>query len=171
MKKVILISSILLAVLTSCDKDDDDDNNSLNDTDQMFITQVAIGNTAEVSAGQMAATKGEHGAVKDFGQMMVGEHGLAQTELKSLGASLQVAVPDSLDPEHQMLAQRLDTLNGIAFDTAYINSQVRDHQKTLNIFQMEISSGSHQRIRDYANKYLPHIQMHLNKADSIRQIL
>jgi putative membrane protein len=56
----------------------------------------------------------------------------------------------------------------MSFDTAYINSQVKDHQAAVNLFQSEISAGATQSVKDYASKYLPHIQMHLNMADSIR---
>jgi len=170
MKKVILMGSVLVVLLTACDKDDDD-NDTLNSTDQMFITQVAIGNTAEVQAGQLAATKGTSAGVKAFGQMMVTEHSQAQTELKNIGTTAGMNVKDSVDPAHQLLVQRLSTLTGKSFDTAYINSQVVDHQNTLNIFQTEISSGNNQNVKSYAGKYLPNIQLHYNKADSIRKAL
>jgi putative membrane protein len=79
-----------------------------------------------------------------------------------------VNVKDTIDAQHQMLMSRLDTLNGLAFDTVYINSQVKDHQANVTLFQSEVSAGSNQSVKDYASKYLPHIQMHLNMADSIR---
>lgn len=170
MKKVILMGSLLAVVFTACDKDEDD-NSTLNSTDQMFITQVAIGNTAEVQAGQLAAAKGTNAGVKAFGQMMATEHSQAQTELKNIGTSAGINVKDSVDPAHQLLVQRLSTLTGKSFDTAYINSQVVDHQNTLNIFQTEISSGNNQNVKSYAGKYLPNIQLHYNKADSIRKAL
>jgi putative membrane protein len=65
----------------------------------------------------------------------------------------------------------LNSLSGRSFDTAYINSQIKDHQKTLSIFQMEINDGDNQNVRNYASKYLPHIQMHLQKADSLSRAL
>ena len=49
MKNGILIGSVLLSALASCDKDDKDENTGLNATDQMFVPQVAIGNTAEIN--------------------------------------------------------------------------------------------------------------------------
>jgi putative membrane protein len=168
MKKVFLAGSLVLAILSACKKDK---ANDLNSTDQNFMTQVNIGNKAEIMAGQLAATKGNSAGVKAFGQMMATEHGQAQSDLQALAASLGRTLSDTVDAEHQALMARLNSLSGYAFDTAYINSQVKDHQKTLNIFQTEISDGDNDRVQNYASQYLPHIQMHLQKADSLSRSL
>ena len=170
MKKTLLSALTVLALFTACDKDDDDEN-ELNSTDRNFMTNVAIANMAEVMTGQLAATKGTNPGVVQFGQHMVMEHGMAQTELQRMADSLGHTLPTTVDPEHQALMTRLNSLSGYQFDTAYINSQVKDHQKTLNIFQMEQGDGDHWRVRYYASKYRPHIEMHLHVADSLQDAL
>jgi putative membrane protein len=169
MKKVFLVGSVAIVILASCKKDKD--NNNVNSTDQTFLTQVAIGNKAEIMAGQLAATKGTSAAVKSFGQMMVTEHGQAQTDLQNVYSTVGQTMPDTVDAEHQALMTRLNSLTGRSFDTAYINSQVRDHQKTLTIFQAEVNDGNNTSVKNYANTYLPHIQMHLQRADSLSRTL
>jgi putative membrane protein len=169
MKKVFLTGSVAFIVFASCKKDKD--NNNVNSTDQTFLTQVAIGNKAEVMAGQLAATKATNPAIKSFGQLMVTEHGQAQTDLQNVYSSVGQTMPDTVDAEHQALMARLNSLTGHSFDTAYINSQVKDHQKTLIIFQSEINDGDNSNVKNYANTYLPHIQMHLQKADSLSRTL
>jgi putative membrane protein len=171
MKKTLLAASMAIIVLASCKKDDNDNENDMNSTDETFVTQVAIGNKAEVMAGQLAATKGTSAGVKAFGQMMVTEHTQAQTDLQAVYSGLGRTMPDSVDLEHQALMTRLNSLTGFAFDTAYMNSQVKDHQKTLTIFQSEVSSGNNMNVQTYASTYLPHIQMHLQTADSLSKTL
>jgi putative membrane protein len=168
MKKIFLVGAFAAFMVSACNKDDD---NKTNSTDQNFMTQVAIGNKAEIMAGQLAATKGTNAQVIAFGQMMMTEHGQAQTDLAAVANSVGWTLPDTVDAEHQALMVRLNSLSGHSFDTAYINSQVRDHQKTLTIFQSEINGGNNQSVRNYANQYLPHIQMHLQRADSISRNL
>jgi putative membrane protein len=119
----------------------------------------------------LAAINGNNPAVQSFGALMSTEHTQAQTVLKNVGASVNITVNDSIDPVHAALMTRLNSLSGGSFDTAYINSQVMDHQNTLTLFQREISSGNNVTVKNYANQYLPHIQMHLSKADSIKAIL
>jgi putative membrane protein len=168
MKKSLAGALVVAVFMFSCDKDNDND---LNSTDRMFVTQVSIGNNAEIAAGQLAATKAENAAVKAFGQMMATEHGMAQTELKSVGTSAGISVADTVDAEHVALMARLNSLSGHSFDTAYMRSQVKDHQKTLDIFQSELNSGNHQQVKAYASKYQPHIQMHFQKADSLSRAI
>src|SRR5207253_1894160 len=118
-----------LLVVTACDKDDDDDD--VNDTDRNFITMGSISNNAEIGAGQLAASKGNTAMVRAFGQHMVNEHTLAQTDLRNRATTLGISAPDTIDAMHRALMVRLNSLSGYSFDTAYMNSQVNDHNNTL----------------------------------------
>lgn len=159
---------LALSVMSACDKDDDD---KMNSTDRDFMIQAAYGNNAEMNAGQLALAKATNPAVKSFGQMMVAEHGTAQAELETIAAERGVDLPDQPDSLHLVIAQRLASLQGHTFDTAYMNSQVMDHQMTVQLFEHEIANGRHWRVKEYANKYLPHIRMHLQKADSLARTI
>jgi putative membrane protein len=168
MKKVFLMGSALALLLTACKKDDTEDNGKAIAQDQTCVTSANLSNSAEVRLGQLALSRSSNTGVKTFAQMMVTEHSQAQADLSGIATGINVNVKDTIDAQHQMLMSRLDTLNGLAFDTVYINSQVKDHQANVTLFQSEVSAGSNQSVKDYASKYLPHIQMHLNMADSIR---
>jgi putative membrane protein len=173
MKKVYLTATLALAIFTSCSRDDNDSNpgNMTNSQDMTFVMQASVSNTAEIQAGQLAATKGTNPSVRSFGQFMVTEHTTAQNDLKNVGTAIGVAVKDSVDPMHVALMQRLNTLSGRTFDTAYMNAQVLDHQNTINLFNTELTSGNRTEVKNYASTYLPHIQMHYTMADSIRRKL
>lgn len=172
MKRWILGTGVCLTVLAACSRDDDGSTgNEVNDNDRNFVTMASLSNNAEVAAGQIAATKGSNALVKTFGQQMVSEHTAAQADLKSRASALSLTAPDTVDAEHKALAVRLNSLSGYSFDTAYMNAQIRDHGKTVDIFKTEVNGGNNQSIRGYAVDYLPHIQMHYNKADSIRKLL
>jgi putative membrane protein len=170
MKKWMLAASLCAVVFTACDKDDDDDNN-VNSADRDFVKMASLSNNAEVGAGQLAATKGTNAAVKMYGQQMVTEHTAAQTDLRNRAAAVGLSAPDTIDAEHRAKMMYLNSLSGRSFDTAYINSQVTDHAKTITIFNTEISNGSNQSIRSFATEKLPHIQAHFNRADSIKRSL
>jgi putative membrane protein len=159
----IVISGLFIF---ACD-DDDNDNNLASATDVEFAQKAGPANEAEIELGQVASSKGSIDGVRMFGQLMATEHKQALDELKALGERQNVTISTSVDTEHQAMKDKLMSMSGHAFDTAYIHSQVLDHQKTLALFQNEISNGKESSLKDYANKYLPHIQMHLNKADSI----
>lgn len=168
MKKWTIAGSVcLMASLVACDKDDD--TNNVNDTDRNYVVMASISNNAEIMAGQLAAGKASNAAVKMFGQHMVDEHGPAQQDLRNRASAVGLSVADTVDAEHKALMARLSSLSGYSFDTAYINSQLKDHAKTVDLFNTEINGGNNQQLRSYAQQYLPHIQMHYAKADSIRK--
>jgi putative membrane protein len=166
MKKLWYLALAITGVIWGACKDDDD-NNNISEADRTYVTSVAEANQAEIELGQLAASKSTTDGVKMFGQMMATEHQTAQNDLKTLATNTKVTLSNTLNQKHQQLKDMLMTLSDYSFDTAYIHSQARDHRIVQSMFQTEISGGKDQRVKDYANKYLPHIQMHLQKADSI----
>jgi putative membrane protein len=61
----------------------------------------------------------------------------------------------------------LGKLNGAAFDAAYIQTQVQDHQKTITLVMHQIGSGQDRALRSFAADTLPKIRQHLQMAQSI----
>jgi putative membrane protein len=155
-------------ICSACDDDDDSVvTSSMNDTDRNFVLNASEANLAEIELGQLAALKSSSASVRSFGQMMMEEHQVALDELDSIADKKDAELTTTLNAKHEEMKSRLSTLVGFQFDTAYMNGQVKDHQATRGLFETEISAGADQDIQDYANKYLPHIQMHLDEAISI----
>lgn len=170
--KYLLFCLAASIIFFACKKNNDNNNNETVSTqDRNFISQTALANSAEVQAGQLASTTSDTSIVKMFGQQMVTDHTTAQNDLKTLGNNLNVAVPDSVDSMHSSLMDSLKTLTGRAFDSVYIMNQITDHQTTIAKFQDEINSGNKTDVINYANKYLPKLQMHLQMADSVATVM
>jgi putative membrane protein len=163
MKRIILMA--MVATIMSCNKNDD--NNNVNSTDRDFTRKATMGNTAEIDAGQTASTKGTSTDVKNFGQMMVNDHGSARSDLHTIAKDLKLSAPDSLDAQNMVLAAQLATLSGRAYDSVYIHSQVEAHIQTISLFQDEIKNGMNNRLKTYANNQMPHLQSHLQSAQTI----
>ncbi|WP_159453583.1 DUF4142 domain-containing protein [Ohtaekwangia koreensis] len=85
--------------------------------------------------------------------------------------ALLATIPEGLDAEHQQKKQMLAALSGYSFDTAYIHSQIKDHEKTETLFETEASNGKEQRLINYANN-LYHIFARIcKKADCVATVL
>jgi putative membrane protein len=168
MKKYYLAYALL--ALFACD--DDDNKGSLNNTDKPFVQDAALANKAEIQFGELAASKGADPMVVGYGQHMKDEHQPALDDLKDIADDYDnVTWPGDMDTMHQQLYEQLQTLNGAAFDSAYIKSQIDDHNKAITLFQHEGVNGVEQRVKAYANKYLPHLREHLDRADSIQTVM
>lgn len=163
MKTKIIIGASVVLSMVCCKKEASE---KLNDTDRNFMKMAAHSNYAEIDAGQLAASKATDNSVKNFGSLMVAEHQTAQNELNSLASDKKYELPTGPDEAHIALKNQLAQMNGHKFDSAYIHSQVMDHQKVLNLFKEEQNNGKDKDVKNYADKYIHHIQMHYDRADS-----
>ena len=83
-----------------------------------------------------------------------------------LGKAENLNLPAQLDTKHKSEMDRLSTMSGNAFDAAYMQHMVQDHQKTIADFQKQAESGSDPALKSFAQKQLPILQQHLQMAQA-----
>lgn len=158
---------------TACDDDDNIlDRPNLNDTDETFVEVAAQTNMAEIKFGELAATKGTDSLVRVFAQEMIDDHTTAQDELREIADDYAgIEWPNDLDEGNDEIMKQLDEAEGFSFDSLYITTQVNLHQGAADIYQTATGNTTDARVKAYANKYLPRIQMHHERADSIHTVV
>ncbi|HLW19970.1 MAG TPA: DUF4142 domain-containing protein [Cyclobacteriaceae bacterium] len=166
----LLLAAIMVG-FSACNDDDDEPNNPINDQDRNFALNATYSNLAEIQMGQLAVSEAADESVADFAEMMVTDHTNAQNQLANLAESLDIDLPDTLKTEHQMIRAQLSALEGAAFDSAYISSQVVAHQQAQQIFQTQIDQGMNPQLKEYAANTLTHILMHLERAMELKEEL
>lgn len=167
----LLLLGILLIGFTACEDDEEPTSTPISTQDREFAKQATYSNLAETAMGQLALTETEDESIRQFAQMMVTEHTQAQDELRYLAESYELEIPDTLNSEQQAIYEELEQLEGYAFDSAYISSQVVAHQQAQQIFQKQIDQGENPNILDYASSILPHINEHLTQAMELKEEL
>jgi putative membrane protein len=125
-----------------------------------FVKHAGQGGMAEVSLGKMAVTKATDADVKEFAQRMVDDHSKANDELKSLATSKGLQVPTDVDAKQKALSDRLSKLSGPAFDKAYMQAMVSDHDHDVALFRTYSERGDDPEIKQWAGKTLPTLQEH-----------
>ncbi len=135
--------------------------------DTAFANTAAIGGMTEVALGKMAADKGKDPKVKDFGKMMVTDHGKANDELKSIASSKNMQLPMDMDAKHKALTDSLSKFSGKAFDVAYVNTMLDAHKKDLALFQSEAANGTDAELKAFAANTATVIQKHLTMIQQI----
>jgi putative membrane protein len=137
-----------------------------------MITELA--NTAEVEQGKLAQTKAKNASVKKFAAMMVKHHTEAKTEQSKLFKQLSLTPTQSQDANvlKDGADRTLGTLrgaDGAAFDTAYIDSQVDEHQKVLDtIDQKLLPAAKSEDLVNGLKKMRDTVESHLKEAKSIQ---
>jgi putative membrane protein len=135
--------------------------------DAAFMKDAAADGMAEVELGKLAESKATRADVKAFAQMMVNDHSKANDELKGLADQKKVDLPDDPKPEHKATRDRLEKMSGDAFDRAYLDHMVKDHEKAVNLFSRESKSGHDADVKAWAGKTLPTLQAHLAQVRSL----
>jgi putative membrane protein len=132
--------------------------------DQIFIKKAVIGGLVEVQLGKLAVEHAASPDVKQFGRRMVEDHEKANRELMAVVEPKGLAVPTTLDRQHRQAADRLAKLQGPAFDRAYIQAMVKDHEADVKLFRTEAQQGKDPELKRWAANTLPTLDEHLNMA-------
>jgi putative membrane protein len=140
----------------------------ISDEDRLFAREIAIGGRAEVEDSRLAMDKISASAPRKFAERMVQDHSKANDQLASLAKADDIALPDSLDPETRAMNQRLRDLSGTAFEQAYVDGQIADHQKTAQLLEWEIDSGKNPQLKQFAVENLPAVFQHLQMAQDLK---
>lgn len=131
---------------------------------EKFWLEAAQGGMTEVELSQLALQKSQNEEVKTFAQMMVDDHTKANDELKTLAQSKGVTLPTEMNAKQMATKDKLNGLSGDAFDREYMKTMVKDHDKTVKLFQKQADSGKDEEVKAFAAKTLPTLQGHQSKA-------
>ena len=120
---------------------------------QAYVSQAIQGDDAEVQLGQLAQQKGSTSDIKELGQKMASDHTQINQKLmvpvaKRLGASQ----PKGPSKKEKKAIQKLQSLSGQQFDTAYIQLIDKDHQKDLKDSQEEAQSTQNPIVKQAAQE-------------------
>jgi len=129
-----------------------------------FAMEAARGGMAEVQMGQLAADKATDPDVKTFAQRMVTDHTKANDELQQLASTKGWTLPTAMDAKQRATKARLDKSTGAAFDRAYMNAMVADHNADVAAFRAYSKSGSDTELRTWAGNTLPTLEEHQKMA-------
>jgi len=174
---IVVASSLSLAAQTtkqptsSMKKTAQSTANAAVNADQHFVMEAYEGGMAEVALGQLATEKASNPKVKEFGQRMVTDHGKANDELKTLAASKKITLPTKLSAKNQATKDRFSKLSGSAFDHAYINDMVKDHQADSAAFHKAANTAQDPDIKAWATKTGAVVDEHLKMAQDIQKEL
>ncbi|MDP9198634.1 MAG: DUF4142 domain-containing protein [Pseudomonadota bacterium] len=130
-------------------------------TPEALLGKLAQGGMTEIEAGKLAQTKGTAPGVKEFGEMLVEDHGAANEKIKALATSRNVTLPKTPSAEQQDKIKALQMQDGARFDQAFVEAMVKAHEKTVAMLKTEIATGRDAETKALAQDLLPTIEQHL----------
>jgi putative membrane protein len=137
---------------------------SAMNADQDFAQKAATGGKHEVEGAKFAAGKATNAGVKSFANKLVKDHTAANNELKSLMKKKNITA--AADDKPAAEAWRNET--GAAFDRAFIDHAIAEHEKDIAAFEAESKDGSDADLKAWAGKKLPTLREHLKEAQDLK---
>lgn len=132
-----------------------------------FAVTAANGSLMEVELGKIAEDNASSSRVKAFGAMMVKDHSEANSNLKGIANSLNIAIPDSVSNDSRKEINDLKMKKGRDFDKAYVDMMVEDHKKDIAEFRKCADQCSDSTIKNFAATTLPVLEKHLDSIQAI----
>jgi putative membrane protein len=136
--------------------------------DQTFLRKAAADGATEVALGQQAAQQAQSAPTRELAQHLVSDHTKANRELAELAMRKRVDVPTQPDPEAMSGAKAWSSLQGAAYDRAYVSAMVEDHRKAIALFT-EATRSEDPQIRQFAQTTLPVLKQHLSMAMALNK--
>ena len=146
-----------------------DSKSKLPSGEERFMKEAASGGLMEVELGKVAAEKGSHQRVKDFGKRMQADHSKANEQLKKIAAKKGVDLPTEPSGEHKSTMDKLTKLSGAEFDREYMDAMVEDHKEDIEKFQTQADKGKDPDVKKFASDSLPVLKKHLELAQSTQK--
>jgi putative membrane protein len=148
---------------------------SINDAQIASI--VVTANQVDIDAGKLATTMSTNAEVKKFGQLMIDDHTAVNKSATDLVTRLKVTPQDnptsqSLKSEGDKNVAHLKTLEGAAFDKAYIDHEVAYHQQVIDAIDKTLIPGAtNAELKALLVKVRPAFVAHLEHAKQLQSTL
>lgn len=140
-------------------------SDKLSPADQQFVQDAGQAGATEIAASKLALTKSNNPDVKRFAERMIADHTKLARNLDIVAKRHGITAPPSAD---SAVIGNLETLNGDAFDHAYIEKvAVEGHQKAVELFKKESEAGNDALLKGAETKALPIIKHHYGMAQQL----
>lgn len=135
--------------------------------DLAFMNDAAPGGMAEIELGRLAATQASNEEVKRFAERVIADHSKAGEALKQLAEKKKVMLPQEVNPTHKETMAKLSKLKGAAFDRAYVQAMVQNHEKDVTAFESVAQGAVDADVKAFATTTLPTLKAHLQTIRDI----
>jgi putative membrane protein len=136
----------------------------MTNEDKEFVTMAGLGGLAEVQMANLALQKATNADVKAFAQRMSTDHSKSNGEIAEFATAKGLALATELSGDPKSALEHLTSLSGAAFDKAYMQHMVEDHEKAVAAFDKASTSATDMDLKAWAGRTLPTLKEHLELA-------
>lgn len=135
--------------------------------DPTFVMAAASSNMFEIQAGNMALQNATDQKVKDFAQMMIDHHTMANQQLQTIASQMGITLPDKMMSVHQAMIDKINDKTGSEFNEDYMDTMETAHKMDVAMYEAKNNNATDQNLKAYVTKTLPILQQHHQAATGI----
>jgi putative membrane protein len=146
-------------------------------TDAQIAMIVVTADNVDIAGGKVAAKKSSNPKVKEFAELMVGDHTSVNKQATQLAKKLNVTPEESptsksLKADGVKMLAKLRGLSGAEFDKAYIDNEVTYHETVIKALdETLIPNAKNAELKALLESGRPIFESHLNHAKELQTSL
>ena len=141
---------------------------SLSAKDKKFLRHTAQGADYELTIGKLAEKKAAKPDVRQYAQTIVSDHEKLNASLDRIAQKNEVNLPSHLRREQEQKVDHLKTLNGAAFDRAYLAQMKRVNSQDKSEIQKEINTTTNSQVKAFTRQMQTADAKHLQMAERLQ---
>ena len=137
----------------------------LTPEESRLLNQLHTVNMTEIAAGKLAAQNTTNPAITEFGTHLIQDHTAADRELVKLSKARGVTLTKPRTSE----LDTLRSLKGTQFDRAFVNTMLRDHQRTIALIEGSLEGNVQTPdVRKFLERTLTTLKLHRERAEQLQ---
>jgi putative membrane protein len=137
-----------------------------------LVNHMIVGDSIEVAMAQLALTRTQNAAVKDFANQLVQDHSAHLQKLNKLAGKSDIGrEANPADTSGAHLAGMLASLQSMAadsgFDRAFVQDQIEHHQATISNLKAMRAAAKDDDVQHDIDATLPVLEKHLATAQQL----
>jgi len=127
-----------------------------------FVMKATAAWLAERGFSQLASTKAINNDLRKFIQQVATNDRKLSKDLRTIAETKHIPIAKDLDQNHMELEKRLASLSGSSFEREYVDTQLRDSQAMVTLYESYSQNGTDADLKALAAQDLPTLKHRLS---------
>ena len=138
-----------------------------------YVPNAAMGDMYEIQAADIALERSQNAQVKELANMIKTDHTAASNAMKAMlpQAAPEMTPPTALDQRRQGLIDNLRSASAENFDRTWVDQQIAAHNEAITLHRGFSDNADAPQLAEHARTVLPKIEMHLRRAEEMKQAM
>lgn len=138
-----------------------------------YVSNAAEGDMYEIMAADIALERSQNPQVRELAQTIKTDHTQASESMKQIvpQAAADVQLPTELDERRQGMLDNLRAASADDFNQVYLDQQIAAHNEAVTLHRGFSDNTDAPQLAEHARTVLPKIEMHLRRAEEIRNAM